>query len=292
MTNRRDHATGKWWDRSWNWTTGCAPMGVSCGHCWAEAMVKRFPHLHGFDSGDIYGNDADPLPFHFVQVHPDRIHEPLKWKKGQVIASSFLGDIFNEYVNTTDIMRALAVVAITPHHRYYWLTKRTRRMAEFFNTLNIETLDAYIKALAYDANITVPLGPPEYRMPNNLAIGMSAGTQGEYKDRLTWFMSTRPPFQVRRFLHFEPLLDYIEIRNLLGAMSAVEWIVVGGENGPGARHTPAGDFLALHKAASTLGIPFYFKGPGTALRKAERFEWNDAPRTVMPRFEPEATRPW
>ncbi|MCJ7423078.1 phage Gp37/Gp68 family protein [Candidatus Bathyarchaeota archaeon] len=99
-------------DRSWNPLTGCdGPFGPGCAHCWARAMANR---LHG-----RVGYPSDH-PFRPV-LHLDRLDDPTHWKKPQIIATCFMGDIScHPRGHLFDLAHAMRRV---PRHTYLILTK-------------------------------------------------------------------------------------------------------------------------------------------------------------------------
>jgi protein gp37 len=64
MSRERD--PGQWWSEAWSPVTGCTPAGAGCDHCWARAMVRRFPALHQLT--DDEGETTFPAPFDHVMV--------------------------------------------------------------------------------------------------------------------------------------------------------------------------------------------------------------------------------
>jgi len=109
-------------DTSWNPVTGCTKTAVGCKHCWAEGMAKRQRGRNGYDADE---------PFR-VTLRPERLGQPLSWRKPRRVAVCFMGDLFHKDVPFEFILKAFAVMLATPWHTYLLFTKRPQRMAEFY----------------------------------------------------------------------------------------------------------------------------------------------------------------
>lgn len=101
-------ATDRWWDEPWNPVTGCTPVSEACDHCWAERFSHRIAGKFG------YPKDK---PFN-VTLHPDRLEEPLHWKKPRRVAVCLMGDLFHENVPEEFIVEVFGVMAVAaePYH--------------------------------------------------------------------------------------------------------------------------------------------------------------------------------
>ena len=80
----------EWCDKSWNPITGCSPVSEGCLHCYAKRMANRLKGRYGYSKDD---------PFR-VTFHPDRLDEPLHWKRPSRIFVVSMGDLFHEQVKT------------------------------------------------------------------------------------------------------------------------------------------------------------------------------------------------
>ncbi len=107
----------KYWTKSWNPVTGCEPVSPGCDHCWAQAMARRFPHIHGDKRFDIGRCHDRPLP---------------AWAPGQVVATCWIGDLFWEGVRAADVRDVYTVMAAHPEYAFLLLTKRPERMAMIY----------------------------------------------------------------------------------------------------------------------------------------------------------------
>jgi len=121
-------------DELYSPVTGCS--GKNCptkDTCWAKAMVKRFPAIHGITQGlggSWAKDDFQPerIPFNQPQFHPDRLNKPLHWKKPRRIGVCFCGDLFDEQVKGHWRVDIYDVMAMCPNHQFFILTKQSENM--------------------------------------------------------------------------------------------------------------------------------------------------------------------
>ncbi len=130
----------EWTDRSdWNPVRGCTRVTEGCRNCYAESIAGRFSG-HNSKTGE-------PLPYHGyatiqdgkarwtgkVELQPDRLTLPMRWRKPAKIFVNSTSDIFHESLSGSDIDRIFAVMALCPQHTFQILTKRPKRMRDYVN---------------------------------------------------------------------------------------------------------------------------------------------------------------
>ncbi len=183
-----------------------------------------------------------------VTLQPDLLEVPLSWKKPRVIFVNSMSDLFHPAVRTDYIVRCLEVMQAAKQHTFQVLTKRPERV------------NAAVRKFLWPSNVWL-------------------GTSIEMRD-YTWRVSelTRVPAQVR-FLSIEPLLGPISRLPLRG----VDWVIVGGESGPGARPMKPEWVTSIRDRCVTSDVPFFFKQWG-GVRKSETGRtldgrtWDEMPR--------------
>ncbi len=204
-----------WADATWGPITGCTPASVGCRNCYAASMVKRFPQLHGIDENLVgFGNEIEsqfsPAPFWMPRFHPDRLDQPLRWRKPRRIFVCSLGDLFHEDVKEEWIDRVMAVVALAPRHTFMVLTKRPERMRKYF--------------AAGERSILTRIGNAWNEMGGDLAgtgrtaldvwpwkclhLGVTAENQEMADARIPILLQTPA---ARRFVSIEPCLELPDI---------------------------------------------------------------------------------
>lgn len=213
----------EWCDMVWNPITGCTKVSEGCENCWAERMHKRF----------------NSEPFNQIQYHPERLlEEPLKIKKPKKIFVCSMGDLFHPLVSPWYIDRILEVIEVCKHHTFLTLTKRPQN----------------IESKLYEANKETParfLGGGDY-LPN-IWLGVSVENQRTVVERVPTFINIPASLH---FVSVEPMLGGV---NLEPYLNNIDWVICGGESGPGARPLHSDWVRDLRDQCIKAGVPFFFK---------------------------------
>lgn len=189
-----------------------------------------------------------------VRVHEHMLTMPIGWAKPRMVFVNSMGDLFHEEVPVDFIRRVFEVMQRTPRHTYQLLTKRAERLAEI---------------------------APSLSWPDNVWMGVTVESN-EYLQRVEHL--TQVPAAVR-FLSIEPLLGPLPDLNLDG----INWVIVGGESGPGARPMQKEWALGIRDCCLEQGVPFFFKQWGGTRKKQagrtlENRTWNQMPPPSSPNF--------
>jgi len=257
----------EWTDYTWNPTTGCSPVSAGCEHCYARRMAQRLRGRFGYPADE---------PFR-VTLHPERLHEPVGMRKPARIFVVSMGDLFHEDVPDSFIDRVFAVMAVAQQHTFQVLTKRPERMLRWFTQT---AFGATREALVYEA--TKKSRWPGWPL-SNVWLGVSCENQAAADERVPILLQT--PAAVR-WVSCEPLLGPIELASYFPEHDyrptydyyravypgiadkpvvirpGIEWVVVGGETGPGARPMHPDWVRSLRDQCQAAGVPFYFKSWG------------------------------
>jgi|SRR5688572_21016796 len=231
------HTTIEWTDATWNPVRGCTKISPGCKHCYAERFAERFrgvkghPYEQGFD----------------LRLVPQKVEEPLHWKKPRRVFVNSMSDLFHEDVPFEYIQRVFAVMHKADWHQYQELTKRAER------------LEALSKDLQWAAHIW---------------MGVSVESD-EYLWRIDYLSKTKAHI---KFLSIEPLLGPLPELKLQG----IDWVIVGGESGPGARPMRNEWVTAIRDRCRDAGVAFFFKQWGgvqkkRAGRSLEGRTWDEMP---------------
>ncbi len=183
-----------------------------------------------------------------VQEH--MLELPLRWKLPQVIFVNSMSDLFHKDVPAEYIQKVFDVMRRASQHRFQVLTKRSQRLARLSSMLSWQP---------------------------NIWMGVSVESQ-EYTFRIDHLRETEAHI---KFLSLEPLLGPLTNLNLKG----IDWVIVGGESGPGARVMRREWVLDIRDQCKDAGIPFFFKQwGGTNKKKAGRLlenrTWDEMPLTA------------
>ncbi len=183
-----------------------------------------------------------------LTLQPQALEEPLKWKKGQLIFVNSMSDLFHKDVPLDYLQKVFDVMNRCPQHQFQILTKRAERLEEL---------------------------APKLHWSENIWIGVSVESQ-DYTFRIAHLRRVK---QARiRFLSIEPLIGRISRLDLSG----IDWVIVGGESGPGAREMKEEWVKEIRDKCLENNIPFFFKQWGGVRKKRtgrllENREWNEMP---------------
>jgi len=239
----------EWTEATWNPVAGCTVLSPGCTNCYAMRMAHRLEAMGQekyYRTTRISGGRAKWTGK--VVLDERALETPKAWAKGRFIFVNSMSDLFHHAVPLDFIRRVFGVMEETPHHTYQILTKRAERLSEL---------------------------SPRLRWPANVWMGVSIESQ-EYWCRVDDLRRTDA--QVR-FLSLEPLLGPIG----LGDLSGIDWVIAGGESGPGARPMPVEWVRAIRDACVEQRVAFHFKQWGGVNKKTwgrilDGRTWDEMPR--------------
>lgn len=187
------------------------------------------------------------VEWHPVIGYPDKLTVPIGWRKPRRIFVNPMSDLFHEAVPLEFVERVFGVMQQCPQHTFQVLTKRPERMAAF--------------TLAWwGPNEDSPRG----RIPlRNVWLGTSVGNQSAADERIPHLL--RCPAAVR-FLSLEPLLGPVGLAPMMyrGTDHAgVQWVIVGGESGPGARPCDVAWVRSIVRQCREADVPVFVKQLGS-----------------------------
>jgi protein gp37 len=171
-----------------------------------------------------------------LALHENALELPLKWKKSQTIFVNSMSDLFHKDVPVEFILKTFDVMRRAHWHNFQVLTKRSGRLLEL---------------------------SPVLPWMSHIWMGVSLETF-PYVSRIDDLRETRAAV---KFLSLEPLLGALPRLNLKG----IDWVIVGGESGPGARPMDPAWVLEIRDQCLDARVPFFFKQwGGTRKKKAGR----------------------
>jgi protein gp37 len=227
---------------TWNPTTGCDRISSGCDHCYALTLAKRLKAM----GSAKYQNDGDPRtsgPGFGVTVHPDALVEPLRWRQPRTVFVNSMSDLFHARVPREFVAQVWATMARTPQHTYQILTKRPERMARIVG-------DDFGGGQALLSELHEEVAATElYERPWPLP-GVWLGTSIESEQHVGRADHLRRTSAAVRFVSAEPLLGSLPGLDLTG----IDWLIIGGESGHGARPMDLGwahDLIALARRSGT-----------------------------------------
>jgi protein gp37 len=214
----------EWTDRVWNPVTGCTKVSPGCANCYAERMAKRLRGRCGYPVENPFS----------VTLHQDKLVQPAFWKPSKVFVCS-MSDLFHEDVKTEWLIAIFKRINLYRSHTFQILTKRPERMLQFFNSTN-----------------------QQFNNLPNVWLGVSAENQQTADERIPILLQI--PAAVR-FVSCEPLLGPIDLKLQTAdcQLPTLNWVICGGESGPGARPMHPDWARSLRDQCQAAGVPFFFK---------------------------------
>jgi protein gp37 len=270
----------EWTDRSWNPVVGCSVVSPGCTNCYAMRMAARLEKMLPLErrgaailpnqySALTKPSNGGPVWTGRVNIAPDHIlTAPLRWKKPARIFVNSMSDLFHESVPDAWIDRVFAVMALCPHHTFQGLTKRSKRMRKYMQPARrdawarcAEDFIGWGRLSCQQFADRSHIGPPgakvsvfsQWPLPN-VWLGVSAEDQPRADERTPDLLAT--PASVR-FVSAEPLLGPIDFK------PGLDWIIVGGESGPGARPCWVPNILSIVEQCRTAGVACFVKQLGS-----------------------------
>lgn len=186
-----------------------------------------------------------------VATHSHALDIPLKWKKPMNIFVNSMSDLFHKNVPFEFIEKVFSVMNQARWHRFQVLTKRAERLSEL---------------------------SPKLTWTPNIWMGVSV-ENAEHGIRMDYLRETEASV---RFVSIEPLLGPIPSMNLEG----MDWIIVGGESGPGARPMSELWVLDILKQCKKSNVPFFFKQWGGINKKKNGRMLKGRTWDQMPQIKP------
>ncbi|AYO30628.1 phage Gp37/Gp68 family protein [Biomaibacter acetigenes] len=247
----------EWATTVWNPVAGCTKISPGCEHCYAERMAKRLAGRYGYPKEN---------PFQ-VTFHRERLNEPAKWKKPQRVFVCSMGDLFHEDVHFQDISIIWWTMLWFSQHTYMILTKRPERIIKFF-----EYLESDIGGWKWiTEGGTNKRYYKQWKWPlPNVWIGVTAENQEMADKRIPVLLQI--PAAVR-FVSVEPMLGPINLikdddlyweptKQQWVPRIGLDWVICGGETGPGARPMCPDWVRDLRDQCISAEVPFFFKSWG------------------------------
>lgn len=253
----------EWATETWNPVTGCTKISPGCENCYAEKMAKRLAGRFGYPKEN---------PFTPGILHRDKIRQPYKWKKPRMIFVCSMGDLFHDAVGIVSQGAVFDTIFANPKHIFMVLTKRPENMADFMSEYVVFN----------------------YGVLKNLWLGVTVENQQAADSRVETLLSI--PAAVH-FASIEPMLGPVNLKKNVRPMRGnnpiwpcsesmlfgLDWIICGGETGPGARACRYEWVAQLRDDCIKEKRPFFFKRWGDSLapgRKIDGKIWEQYPEVA------------
>lgn len=273
--------------RGWH----CEKVSPGCANCYAEPMNRRLgtglPYKPGH-RGDVR-----------IYLDDKALGDPLRWRRPRKIFVGSMTDLFADFVTDEMLDRVFAVMALCPQHIFQLLTKRPERMRAYIRGATwrriVDSCRGEHGSSIILRNSTNALEQQFGLTPERLScfpdrsawplphvwLGVSAEDQQRADERIPILLDT--PAAIR-WLSAEPLLGPLDLDR-----SGLDWVVVGGESGPGARPMDPHWARSLRDQCAEADVPFLFKQWGAWIPEEDLGE--DVARATYP-ADLKAGRTW
>ena len=236
-----DGSAIEWTDATWNPVTGCTKITAGCDNCYAERFAERWRGI----AGHPFENGFD------LTLRPDRLDQPLRWKRSRMIFVNSMSDLFHKAVPFSFVNSVFDTMEAADWHVFQVLTKRSSLMRDYLNRRYAS------------------IEPPKH-----IWLGVSV-EDAKGASRIDHLRSARAAV---RFLSVEPLIGPIGKVDLSG----IHWVIAGGESGPGARILNIEWARQIRDECAYQEVSFFFKQwggirPKSGGRELDGREWNQFP---------------
>jgi len=238
-----NHSKIEWTEATWNPVRGCTKISPGCKHCYAETFAERFRGVKGHP----YEKGFD------LRLVPEKLNEPLLWSQPKIVFVNSMSDLFHVEVPEEYIAEVAKVMKSASWHTFQVLTKRADRLRQL--------LDGKLRFAA--------------ELPN-VWWGVSVENKKHGVPRIDHLRQINCAV---RFLSIEPLLEDVGEIDLTG----IDWVIVGGESGPGARRMESKWVEGILKQCRRSGVPFFFKQWGGVQKKKLGRKLHGRTYDAMPR---------
>lgn len=274
-----DRSAIEWTDSSWNPATGCTEVSTGCDRCYAKTLAERFRGT----PGHYYEAGFD------VTLRPQQLDQPLRWRRPRYVFLGSMFDLFHQDIPDEYIARMFGIMALAKRHTFLGLTKRHGRMHSLLTSPRWRGMceDAQMRVAA-EAHEAGALSRQNFeacrdawwsdfaRPLPNFWLGVSVEDQQRAGLRIPALLDTPV---ARRILSCEPLLSALDLSPWTAPIRGVadcvgdqhdaghecsrcarlDWVIVGGESGHGARPMHPDWVRSLRDQCAQSSIPFFFK---------------------------------
>lgn len=222
-----EHSKIEWTDVTWNPVRGCTKISPGCKHCYAETFAERFRGV----AGHPYQQGFD------LRLVPEKLREPFEWSTPRMVFVNSMSDLLHKLVPTEYVESVARVMVTANWHTFQVLTKRAERMQELLSG-----------SLRFAG------------IARNIWWGVSVEDKKHGLARIEYLRQS--PASVR-FLSIEPLLEDLGELDFSG----IQWVIVGGESGHGARPMKPEWVVNIMKQCRAQKVKFFFKQWGGVHKK-------------------------
>lgn len=287
----------EWTDATWNPVRGCTRVSEGCRNCYAERQAARnLPGMRSPTTGESFATMTEHGPrwTGAVELIPEKLSEPLRWRKPRRIFVNSMSDLFHEALGVESIAQVFAVMLDANWHTFQVLTKRPERAAKLLGDPSfvglVRTLWTFLCLRDHSGLSAEDVRRESERLPwplPNVWLGTSVEDQATADARIAYFL--RCPAAVR-FVSYEPALGCVDfaltachhphmdgdgsggwicqmcgdhLRDGRTIRRGIDWLICGGESGPGARPFDIDWARSAVVQCRNAGVPCFVKQMGS-----------------------------
>lgn len=285
--------------KTWNPVRGCSRVSDGCTNCYAMRQAHRFSgEGQPYEGLTTIRKGKVDWTGH-ARFVPELLAAPLKWRKPRRVFVNSMSDLFHESLSNEEIAAVFGVMAACPQHTFQVLTKRPKRMLEWFQWLTDDgKTPADLKVQRYAYQVVGAKRFPLHRIKKtllaypwpllNVWLGVSIEHQKTADERVPLLIQT--PAAIR-FVSAEPLLGPVNFEHIGNALfdrekainrsvhgpaalsryqaeaivahPELDWVIVGGESGHGARSCNVEWIRSIVQQCKQAGVPAFVKQLGS-----------------------------
>lgn len=244
----------EWCEETWNPIVGCSKVSPGCKNCYAERMAFRlskmgvYPYTEVISDGRKWNGKT--------RLSERNLLKPYWQKKSRKIFVCSMGDLFHESIPDGIILEIYELMRLASQHTFLVLTKRAARMVDFYRSIT--------------------QGNDKVKPIPNIWVGVTAENQETANERIPLLLQVPA---VKRFVSAEPLLSHIDFYEHQGGPK-LNWVICGGESGPGARPLDPEWVRSIRDQCKDAGVPFFFKQWGEYMPVVKYGETIESPKKV------------
>ena len=283
----------EWTETTWNPLAGCTEISPGCANCYAVRMANRQQGMGTPKYAGTVTKDARGALRWSGRINLDdaALREPLRWRKSRLVFVNSMSDLFHQDVPVEFIAKVFAIMALAKRLTFQLLTKRADRMrAVLSDPTFLGRVESLHETFYYDHFGTT--AESEEAFPGyatlplpNVWLGVSVENQHFADERIPQLLAT--PAAIR-WLSCEPLLGPVNLTIMFrdipdcdlsftgvntlipsvpgqcghrnhGHLPRIDWVIVGGESGPGSRPMHPQWARSLRDQCVDAGVQFLFK---------------------------------
>ena len=291
----------EWTERTWNPTKGCSEVSPGCANCYARRQARRLRAMGQAAYQDVV-DDRGHWTGGIVLAGDDTLYAPLARSKPTTWFVDSMSDLFHPHCEQAWRDEVFSVMAACPQHEFQILTKRPEEMLEYVYVVSLLARGCERDQAIFDvwrAMYGDEVNDRLWPLPN-VRLGVSIENQATADTRLPELAHIKR-LGWKTMVSAEPLLERLDLMRSLNVCPdcgerpgswadgrwryegyvwahhhgypighvrcdverAIDWLIVGGESGPGARVCEVGAVKNMVRQCAAFDVPCFVKQLGS-----------------------------